>query len=219
MKKILFLSVFAVGLFANAATLIQCPQRYPNGNALVDGDFLRYQNSNRLKDGDIWRYENGNRIVDGDVWRYKNGNRLVDGDVWRYENGNRLRDGEIIRYESGNHLRDASGFKTDFGQLISGDSYSYSFSSSDGMVVDLDLKKNSELFTITIENSGHIYILGYDPLKGSQPTSITCILDQQDSAVNSFKLETKAASLNIKVKSGFNPVEIRKIILDALNSL
>lgn len=218
MKAVLIFAIVMAGVSVQAVE-IQCPERYPSGNRLIDDGVLRYDNGNRLKDGEVWRYNSGNRLVDGDVWRYDSGNRLVDGAVWRYDSGNRLRDGEIFRYESGNRMRDNGVFKTEVGNVVGGDSFNYSFSSADGTSIDVELTKKTEKMTVGIENNGHFYELTYDPTAGSQPTKIKCILDQTDTGSPSFKLDTKAAKIEVKVKNGFSPAEVRKALIDALNEL
>lgn len=69
MAVLLFATLFATQ--SAFATQVMCPDRYPNGSRLKDGDVLRYQDGSRLKDGDVWRYANGSRLVDGTVWRCK----------------------------------------------------------------------------------------------------------------------------------------------------
>jgi hypothetical protein len=213
---VLLLSVFISHL--SFATDIQCPERYPNGNRLIDGSVLRYESGNRLIDGDVWRYENGNRLVDSDVWRYENGNRLIDGDIWRYENGNRFLDfGNIIRYETGDRLRNDDGnFYSKNGNLIGGNSFEYLVGTSDGTSILFELTNTEQSFVVSIFDQGHTYEIAYKP-GSSQPASLKCIL--KDDSKMDFTLNSKSARVEVKVKAGQDPVVVREAIQKALDSL
>lgn len=199
--------------------LVGCPDRYPNGNRLVDGDVLRFPNGNRLKDGDVWRYPNGNRIVDGDVWRYANGNRIVDGDVWRYLNGNRFRDGDVLRYPSGNRLREPDGtFRTDSSMTIDVSQLTVSEKNSEFGLVRFTGLKQSELLSVRlIYDAETEFDLVYDP-KTAHPKSLTCHVTIPGTETQ-FTLVSPKAIVKVEVTPGTDPKVVREKLKAALESI
>lgn len=221
LKNLIVLTALLFATQSAFATQIMCPERYPNGARLKDGDVLRYQGGSRLKDGDVWRYANGSRLVDGLVWRYQNGSRLVDGDVWRYESGSRLLDGGVVRYESGSRLREPDGrFRSENGTVIGGDYFEHYFGTSDGTTVRAQFTKTTQDLTVIVENEGHLYELTYDKASTSgAPSKVKCLLAQHDDTQTRFSLNTKSAIVEVQVKSGHSPADVKRAIQSALDAI
>jgi hypothetical protein len=226
LRKILWVIVsfqaFWPVLGFSATELLNCPERYANGNRLIDGDVLRYPDGNRLKDGEVWRYPGGNRIVDGEVWRYLNGNRLVDPPgVWRYENGNRLKDDDVIRYPNGNRLREPDGtFRDANGLSTTESSRAFSFSASDGTLVVAQIeRKREELEVVVSYDAVTRFTFRYVPESGFQPASLKCDVQPLGPEPTEFVIATPAARVQVNVNYGHDSAAVRAAIENALKGL
>lgn len=223
LSLVFFSCLLCLGNAALATEIIDCPERYPNGNRLIDGEVLRYPNGNRIKDDAVWRYPGGNRVVDGEVWRYQNGNRLIDESaVWRYEGGNRLKDGDVIRYQNGNRLRDPDGvFRDANGSRTSEASRRFTYPASDGTLIQVHVAKNREVLEVIINyDAEHHFVLRYEGGADYQPASLRCdVPPPGNTPAREFMINERPATVRVLVNEGFDPKKIREAVSRVLREL
>jgi len=190
-----------MSISVQASEVVDCPDRYPNGNSL------------KFSDGSM-RYENGNslRFSDGTM-RYPNGNslRFSDGSM-RYENGNSLRfsDGSM-RYENGNSLRFSDGsMREQNGNSSTTNSISFLSSFGNGQM-RISVTKKSDTYTTELPfgTNGRL-ILTFDGLG-----NVSCFV-QNDNSLQ-FKVEGMYGSAEVELKDGSDAKRIKEELLRVLN--
>ncbi|MBY0413291.1 MAG: hypothetical protein K2Q18_03965, partial [Bdellovibrionales bacterium] len=193
---LLIILTTVISTVIQASEVVDCPDRYPNGNAL------------KFSDGSM-RYENGNglRFSDGSM-RYPNGNglRFSDGSM-RYENGNGLRfsDGSM-RYENGNGLRFSNGsMREQNGNASTTKSISFlaPFGNS-SMRISVTPKSDTYSTELPFGENGRL-LLTFDGLG-----NVSCFV--QNDTVLQFKIDGMYGSAEVELKNGSDAKKIKEEI-------
>lgn len=215
---------------------------YSTGNGLIRGGHIYYPTGGFLKRDNNVFYPNGGYLQRDQNLYYPNGGALKRGDDYLYANGNYLKRDANFYYENGNIARRngvlyrQDGTVTVFPiTLIErigsyGDVIAEVKAESERVVVDFhDLLvqgAGAHLSALWNESQFAYFQLrlntgvpGEDVFVRAGDGGIVCSLQPENPFPTIFELYGTAATVEVRTKPGFDPVEIRKVLQTALDSL
>lgn len=216
---------------------------YSNGNYLKAGGNLYFPNGNYLKAGENLYYSTGNYLKAGANLYYPGGNYLKAGASLYYPGGGYLKAGTNFYYENGNYARAGStlyrqdGSTTAFPVVLSslvgtegsfrvevGSNYEEMALAFDRLISSNDVA-SSALAVDAALNISNVRLV----VNSGQPNenvvlnvaidgSYTCGLSGS-SQPSVFTLNAAAATVDVRVKDGYDPRTVRNALQQALNGL
>lgn len=217
-------------LYANGAYLRSGSYvLYPNGSYLKSGDYLLYPSGTYLKSGSYLLYPNGSYLKSGDYLLYPNGSYLKSGSYFLYDNGAYARSGSQLYRRDGSTTAFPVTLTApigDFGNLsveVGSDYESYALSYT-------SLISSPEILRSELITNGNLEITGLRlTINSGQPNenvlltvdmagNYTCSLSGGGQP-SRFTLDTNAATVEVRVKDGYDPRTVRDALQRALDAL
>jgi hypothetical protein len=215
---------------------------YPDGTYMKSGSRLYHPSGSTLKSGRDFFYSNGNRLNEGLTLFYPDGSTLKGGPNMYYGNGTYLRSGSKFFHEngaiarSGTTLYHPDGSVTAFPVILTavlgtegffraevGTDYENLDLTVDNLISSPFITSSSLDVTPELEVTGiRIVITSGEPnenvaLTMSADGDYTCaILGSQPSA---FSIDAAAATVEVRVKDGYDPRTVRDALRQVLDSL
>lgn len=217
---------------------------YPDGDYLKYGSTLYYPNGNYLKYGSTIYYEDGDYLKYGSTLYYPNGNYLKYGSTFYYQDGDYLKYGRTFYYENGNYARYGNtlyrenGTRTAFPVTLHEDvgetGYLRAYVETDDEDVELmmdDLLVQTEQASIFSFWEGTDFRSFYVQLETGVPGEVVSIRIDDNGADcrlgdgrggpgdDRFTIRSEAGDVQVQVKPGYSPRQVRRVLEEALDSL
>lgn len=215
---------------------------FDNGQYLKSGSTLYHANGQYLKSGSTFYYANGQYFRSGSTLYHQNGQYLRSGSTWYYQNGQYLKSGSTFYHQNGQYARSGSslyrddGSRTEFPVTLKASLGSPGYvqfvvdKTSDSSSFHLDGFVDNNLVTAKLEVSGDSFTTLFSINTGYTGEYVNLVIDSNgnlESCATSggqtgptqFRLDSRAATIDVTVKSGHDSAEVRKVLQEALNSL
>jgi|GEM_PF-5990264 len=217
---------------------------YDNGQYLKSGSTLYHSNGQYLKSGSTFYYANGQYFRSGSTLYHQNGQYLRSGSTWYYQNGQYLKSGSTFYHPNGQYARSGSslyrddGSRTEFpvtltAHLASSTTPNYVRyvvdKSSEALSFHLDEFVDNNLVTARLEPVSDSFTARFAINTGYSGEYVNIVVSADgtlDSCTTSggseptqFRLDGNAASLDVTVKTGHDPAEVRRVLQEALDSI